>query len=171
MEIERKWLLSMVPDCNEYYKYDTNQLYLSAETPEVRIRSKLSLISPLEPESAEPRIPNYKLTIKSAGTLSREEVEFSLTQDEYNRLKSTVEGRPIHKTYYVFPLGHDLELEVSLVDQSWIYGEVEFKSEEQANSFIFPFPECNPIEVTSDSFYKMKNYWKRTRLNERMEHE
>ena len=163
MEIERKWLLSTVPDVDEYYKYDVMQSYLSAGTPEVRIRSQLSLISPLEPESAEPRVPNYKMTFKSAGNLSREEIELSLTKEEYDALRKMIDARPIHKTYYVIPIGNNLEIEVSIVDQSWIYAEVEFKSEEAAAAFEWPFPECNAKEVTCEQEYKMKNYWKRTR--------
>lgn len=159
MEIERKWLLSTVPEAYRYYKYDVNQAYLCADTPEVRIRSKVSLFAPLQ----DGKDPNYQLTIKGEGTLSREEVNISIPKDKYDILRSLIPYRPIHKTYYIFPLDNNLELEVNIVDQDWIYAEVEFPDEESAQAFEFPFPECKPKEVTEETKYKMKNYWKRTR--------
>ena len=41
-------------------------------------------------------------------------------------------------------------------------GEV-FDSEEEANSYVWPFPEVFIEEVTNKPEYKMANYWKRTR--------
>lgn len=164
MEIERKWLLSTVPSADKYYKYNVQQSYLSTGTPEVRFTCKQPLSSPLDPGPVERTTP--KLTIKGPGTLSRQEFEVIIGLDQYRTLCEMVDEQPIHKTYYVFPLDGDLRLEVSIVDQSWIYAEVEFSSEEEARSFEFPFSECEPREVTEDPSYKMKNYWDRTRKTE-----
>ena len=46
-------------------------------------------------------------------------------------------------------------------DHSFIYGEIEFKSEEDAKKFEAPV--WFGKEVTYDEYYKMRNYWKRCR--------
>ena len=69
------------------------------------------------------------------------------------------------KDYKKYRLGN-WELEVSLVDPGteweFYYGEIEFPSEEAANAF--EIPEFLGREITYDSYYKMKNFWKRTRI-------
>lgn len=42
-----------------------------------------------------------------------------------------------------------------------MYGEVEFNTKEEAKAFKWPFGEAE--DVTYNKFYKMKNYWSRTR--------
>lgn len=163
MEIERKWLLHTVPSVDYDAKYDVMQLYLSAGTPEVRIRSEQLLESGGKEE--EYKLPTYKLTIKGPGSLSRQEVEFDLNLSDYFALRTLIKERPIHKTFYKFRLEDGHELGVSVVDQGLIYAEVEFGSEEEAMAFEFPFPECDPRDVTESEHFKMKNYWKRTRCD------
>jgi hypothetical protein len=43
---------------------------------------------------------------------------------------------------------------------SFIYAEIEFDNEEDAESYIFPI---KALDVTLDNNYKMKNYWKNNR--------
>ena len=57
------------------------------------------------------------------------------------------------------------EIEMSKVDNNWYYAEVEFKTEEDANNFEFPFPSLVLKEVTYDTAFKMKNYWKSSRID------
>ena len=47
-----------------------------------------------------------------------------------------------------------------------MYAEVEFETEEDADNYVFPWPELIIREVTNEKEYKMKNYWKRTRLEQ-----
>ena len=47
-------------------------------------------------------------------------------------------------------------------ESEFIYAEIEFESEEAANEFLKP--DFLGEEVTNDDSYKMKNYWKRTRI-------
>lgn len=58
-----------------------------------------------------------------------------------------------------------LRFMLSLVDKGqkteFMYAEVEFPSVQAAESFE-PLP-CFMADVTKDSSYKMKNFWKRTR--------
>ena len=71
----------------------------------------------------------------------------------------------INKFYYTIPINNYV-LTVGMVDKDTInefcYGEIEFKDEQEANNFIAP--KWFGKEVTYDKSYKMKNYWKRTRL-------
>ena len=43
-----------------------------------------------------------------------------------------------------------------------MYAEVEFESVEAAEKFVVP--DFLGKEVTYDNYWKMNNYWKRTRL-------
>ena len=167
MEIERKWLFDMekVPvDQSEtitHYK----QLYLSID-PEVRVRSKVveNLIT------GEKSHETYMLCVKGEGDLTRTEIQTRLNKNEFNRLLEENEvyiTMAINKNYYTIPIG-EYELTVGTVDKGtkseFSYGEIEFDSEEEA--LAFNPPEWFGKEVTNDKSYKMKNYWKRTRIDD-----
>ena len=157
-EIERKWLLKGFPQGEEpLVSYFIKQTYLVADDYEVRLRRACPkggyssyIISP------------YKLTIKGPGTISRKEVEFELSEAQYFEAMRFVEpGRiPIVKNYKKY-LYVDHTIEISQVDFEWYYAEVEFDTEEEAKAYQFPWPDLIIKEITEDSEYKMKNYWKR----------
>ena len=166
MEIERQWLFDIdkVP-MHSYFGYkDMEQSYLSLE-PEVRLRKETSkLISELVLKSD----PIYWITIKGNGDLSREEINKEITKEEYEALKrigNITEDKVIRKIHWNFYIDQ-YKLELNIVDKGteneFCYGEIEFSSEEEALAFepLDYFGE----EVTYDNSYKMKNYWKRTRL-------
>ena len=46
---------------------------------------------------------------------------------------------------------------------AFIYAEVEFNSIEEANNFVWPWPEILISEETKNPEYKMKNYWIKSR--------
>ena len=70
-----------------------------------------------------------------------------------------------HKLTDRIDIGIHLESKATLVDKGreseFMYAEVEFPSVQAAESFE-PLP-CFTADVTKDSSYKMKNFWKRTR--------
>ena len=161
MEIERKWLFDMskVPICLATRTVEYTQAYISIE-PEVRIRSK-KIVGGKENTT-------YMLCIKGNGTVSRIEVQKHLTKEEYDELMQVGNINPndvIKKYYYVIDVD-GYELTVGTVDvgtkDSFSYGEIEFNSEEEANVFVAPY--WFGEDVTNKPEYKMKNYWKRTRL-------
>ena len=166
MEIERQWLFDIdkVPMHSCFGYKDMEQSYLSLE-PEVRLRKETSkLISELVLKSD----PTYWITIKGNGDLSREEINKEITKEEYEALKrigSITEDKVIRKIHWETYIGK-YKLELNIVDKGteneFCYGEIEFSSEEEALAFepLDYFGE----EVTYDNSYKMKNYWKRTRL-------
>ncbi|MCM1214036.1 MAG: hypothetical protein NC548_05900 [Lachnospiraceae bacterium] len=175
MEIERKFLLKELPkELEESGKLlahmIVDQSYIN-NTPEVRIRRNKILFADPHPGDREPIYPisgdgyNYLMAVKSSGTLTRTEVEFSIDREVYFDLQAMVGIKPIIKNYYRYWF-NDMVHEVSIVDDGldtgFIYFEIEFASEEEARAYICPFDGA--IDVTEDSSYKMKNYWKKTRL-------
>ena len=154
MEIERKFLLSKFPhtELELLSCHEIEQGYLSVN-PEVRIRHK----APCNPGN------EYTLAIKSDGHLSREEIEFEITQEQYNRLRAMIPFQLITKLYQRYKLPEGLIAECSVVDlgleSSFMYAEVEFETEGQA--LQFEPPACFGEEITYDETYKMKNYWLR----------
>lgn len=169
MEIERKWLFDMkkVPvELSKTVTYYT-QSYLSVN-PEVRIRSRQ--VKHLK--TSELSDMTYKLCIKGEGTLVRHEIEKKLTKSEYEELLDVGhidKEEVITKTYYKIPIDGGYKLTVGTVDEGkpdqFSYGEIEFETVEEAKEFKAPawFGE----EVTEDKSFKMKNYWKRTRIKDK----
>ena len=161
MEIERKFLLSSLPPITPYQILETYQGYLCTD-PEVRISRKEII------DGEDVGKKTYYMTVKGDGALSREEIETTISEDYFNRLAAFIGHPLIHKDYYIYKHnGHTIEC--SIVDKgskTWfIYGEVEFDSEEVAERYEWEFPETSPIDVTYESKFKMKNYWQRTRVD------
>ncbi len=157
MEIERKFLLSKLPDIKPTKHIEIFQGYISTN-PEVRIRSYEVL------SGKDVGHKDYKLTIKGTGDLSREEIETYITQDFFEEVAQFI-GKPlIHKDYTKYEIDSHI-LECSVVDPGksteFCYGEVEFDIVDNANNYKFPFEGA--VDVTYDKSYKMKNYWVRTR--------
>lgn len=159
MEIERKFLLNKLPDSRPSKHIEIFQGYVSTN-PEVRIRS----YEVLDGDGAGHK--DYKLTIKGDGTLSREEIETYIPAEFFYEVAKFI-GKPlIHKDYWKYTLGgHTLECSVvdSGTESEFIYGEVEFGSEDAAKAYEWPFDGAR--DVTEDPAYKMKNYWVRTRCS------
>ena len=132
-----------------------SQGYISVE-PEVRLHWAKDLESGKE---------NYRLTLKGNGTLSRREVITDVSHDFFEEAKKMLPAEMIEKLYRKYRYGN-LFLEVCHVDadteHGFFYGEIEFESEEAAKAFVAP--AWLGEDVTYDENYKMKNYWKRTRL-------
>jgi len=156
LEIERKFLMDGFPTelelLSEVY---IEQGYVSF-TPEVRIRKAVVRDSKKE---------EYYLTIKGEGDLARREIETEISREFYEDTAGFLGSNVVKKDYKKYRLGN-WELEVSLVDPGteweFYYGEIEFPSEEAANAF--EIPAFLGREITYDSYYKMKNFWKRTRM-------
>ena len=139
MEIERKFLVKKLPDDIESYpKHEISQGYISV-APVIRIR-----------RSDE----RYILTVKSGGTLCREEYEINLTEEEYKKLSCKVEGNLISKTRYKIPLsdGHTAELDIfHELFEGLMYVEVEFEDVSSAENF--KAPDYFGREVTEENGY------------------
>ena len=125
MEIERKFLLKELPkEWNTYPCRHLEQGYLCTK-PVVRIRKDND---------------SFELTYKGKGAMVREEHNLPLTESAYEHLKAKIDGRLIVKKRYLIPYKeYTIELDVFEGDLApLVLAEVEFSSEEDANSFIAP---------------------------------
>lgn len=136
MEIERKFLIKQLPEkLDSYPCADIEQGYLNT-SPVLRIRKKND---------------SYIFTYKSAGLLSREELEVPLTQTAYEHLVPKCDGNLITKTRYKIPEQHGYTIELDVFHgclEGLLLAEVEFPSEEEA--FAFSAPDWFTVEVTEE---------------------
>ena len=174
IEIERKFILPEMPEILKTQgkllaHMVVDQSYLNNK-PEIRIRRNHVMFADPYPGDPDPIYPidgdgySYLMAVKSSGTLSRTEVEFSIEREVYFDLQAMIGKPQIVKDYYRYFLNgkvHELSHVDPGLDTEFIYFEVEFESEEDAAAYVCPF--ANATEVTEDDSYKMKNYWKRTR--------
>lgn len=147
-EIERKWLINDVRDIpydlSKAKRYDIFQTYISY-SPEIRIR----------------KINNgeyYLLTIKSDMSidgLTRNEQEFYIPEEEYERLLTKKEGNTIHKVRYSISdkKGYSLEFDVFSDElEGLVYMEIEFENEKEAKRY--QQPKWVKKDITGDKRYK-----------------
>ena len=127
MEIERKYLVNHVPaDYMEFPCHAIEQAYLCT-SPVVRIRR--------EDDS-------YYLTYKGKGLMTREEYNLPLTEKAYAHLLKKADGKILSKRRYLIPIPETsltIELDIFSGDyEGLVLAEVEFQTEEDANSFVPP---------------------------------
>lgn len=125
MEIERKYLLRKLPDNLDTYRHRHLEQGYLCTAPVVRIRKDDD---------------RYELTYKSGGMMVRQEYNLLLTKDSYEHLKNKIDGRLISKKRYMIPYEkYMIELDVFENDLApLVLAEVEFETEEEANSFTPP---------------------------------
>ena len=125
MEIERKYLLKKLPDNVDTYRHRHLEQGYLCTAPVVRIRKDDD---------------RYELTYKSGGMMVRQEYNLLLTKDSYEHLKNKIDGRLISKKRYMIPYEkYMIELDVFENDLApLVLAEVEFETEEEANSFTPP---------------------------------
>ena len=139
MEIERKYLIKKLPeDLAQYPHMEMEQAYLCTE-PVVRVRKEGE---------------DYVLTYKSKGLMVREEYNLPLTKESYEHLLEKADGTVITKTRYRIPEKNGLSIELDVFHGRYgglFLAEVEFATEEEANSYCPP--EWFGEDVTMSSAY------------------
>ncbi|MBQ2283030.1 MAG: CYTH domain-containing protein [Agathobacter sp.] len=139
MEIEKKYLVPVLPENLENYpKKRIAQGYLCTN-PVVRIRKSND---------------DYYLTYKGEGLMVREEYDLPLTKESYDHLLSKIDGLLIAKTRYLIPLWDGLTAELDVFEGDLAplqLVEVEFSSVEEAEAFIPP--EWFGEDVTNSGKY------------------
>lgn len=156
LEIERKFWMDGFPEGLDIIsEVEIEQGYVSIE-PEVRIRKAVDKHTGRE---------EFRMTIKGDGDLTRNEIETNITSDFYYDTVDFLDANMIIKDYKKYKLG-PWKFEVACVDpgteREFYYGEIEFPTEEDAKNFVVP--SYFGREITYNDEYKMKYYWKRTRL-------
>ena len=139
MEIERKYLIDEIPfDLKDYPCKAIEQGYLNTD-PVVRVRRSND---------------KYILTYKGSGLMVREEYNLPLTKDSYEHLLKKADGTVITKTRYRIPERNGLTIELDVFHGKYeglLLAEVEFSTEEEANSYCPP--EWFGEDVTMSSAY------------------
>ena len=141
-EIERKFLVHTLPFDEATYPFvSIAQGYLALESDgqEVRLRRKGQ---------------QYFLTVKSAGTMVREEYETSLTPEQFQTLWPGTAGRRLQKDRYIF----EGQMEVDIYRGNLaglIVAEIEFPDQVSAKSF--QAPSWVEQEITHLNFLKNRN--------------
>ena len=150
LEIEKKFLIKYLPEnLSEYECHTLIQGYLNT-SPVVRVRKEDNL---------------YYLTYKGSGLLSREEYNLPLNEEAFLHLLSKADGNVISKCRYKIPYAYEdkiFTIELDVFDAPFeplIIAEVEFDSEDDANSFITP--EWFDKDVTFDPAYHNSNLSKK----------
>lgn len=126
MEIERKYLISELPDNLSQYPCRTiEQGYLSTN-PVVRVRKDND---------------SYYLTYKGSGMMARKEYNLPLTKEAYEHMILKADGNIITKKRYEIPDENGKTIELDLFEgvfKGLILAEVEFETIEEANSYTPP---------------------------------
>lgn len=147
MEIERKFLVSHIPDnLSSYPCRIIEQGYLSTN-PVVRVRKDND---------------DYYLTYKGKGMMAREEYNLPLTKESYEHLIKKSDGNIIAKHRYEIPdgMGHTIELDIfDGVFSGTVLAEVEFDSIEEAN--VYTAPDWFTEDVTTNKEYHNSNMSKK----------
>ena len=138
MEIERKFLISKLPDDIEGYDFHLIvQAYLTTD-PVIRVRKEDD---------------KYYMTYKGSGLLAREEYNLPLTEKAYLTLVGKADGNIISKKRILIPYGR-YTIELDVFDPPFaplVLAEVEFESVEEAKAFRGP--EWFSEDVTDDTRY------------------
>lgn len=151
VETERKFLLDVnnlpVDSMKIAATYDFTQTYINY-SPEIRVRARTGHKN------------DFYMTIKTpldTAGLSRQEIEFFISSDEYAELIKKQVGDIIYKTRYQFWVeNHYISIDVYSGDLIGLaVAEVEFNNIEDANAYIPP--EWFGAEITTDSRYKNAN--------------
>ena len=134
MEIERKFLVKDISKINlkDYKNKQIIQDYLYNDKFTV-VRKRKIIVD---------NISKYKYTIKTGKTsISVNEIEKDITEEEYNNLQTQEKNVQINKTRYIIPYKGNLKIELDVfhgVYEGIVFAEIEFESEEQAYNTILP---------------------------------
>jgi len=160
-EIERKFLIRSSYEITktpiEELEIMENYLAVNKEE-EVRIRSMIDI--------NEDNKYSHHLDIKAGEGLIRDEFKKLISKETFYSLMKNIKAKPIIKNRYLYEykdyiIEIDVYLNKELKDLRII--EVEFKSLEDANSFILPkwLFNLSVVEVTYNKDYKNANLWKK----------
>lgn len=143
LEIERKFLLSALPQLDYSRSQNIQQGYiaLTPDSREVRVRRKGE---------------GCYLAVKVGRGLTREETEIAITEDQFQALWKTTAHAQLEKVRHYYPLDQ-LLVEIDQYRGSLaplLVAEVEFSSEAQSKEFVAP--EWFGEEITDN--LKFSNY-------------
>lgn len=135
IEIEKKFKVKELPkNFEEYQKIEIEQSYLNHGCkPALRLRKYNDNECILSYKS---RRKEYRDDLSVC-----DEIELPLSVEAYEHLKTKIDGRVIYKTRTIIPLEDGLKVEVDRFKDFFdgvCFAEIEFNSEEQANTYKIP---------------------------------
>ena len=144
-EIERKFLLTQMPDIALASTTCIRQGYISVsdDSVEVRLRQKGQA---------------FFMTFKRGKGLVREEAEIRIDEKDFNALWPLTQGRQVEKQRSTALLDNGLTVEMDVFSEALeglLLCEVEFSDEAAANAFTPP--SWFGSDVTEDARYKNKS--------------
>jgi len=140
-EIERKWVVTVLPSLEGLACREIVQGYLETNEPGVEVRLR---------NDGE----GFFRTEKRGAGMERTEVEVPITRAEFDTLWPFTEGRRVEKTRYLIPF-EDFVVELDVYGgrlSGLVVAEVEFRTSRDAT--VFSPPEWFGPEVTDDKRYK-----------------
>ena len=143
-EIERKWLLSELPDLSGCKRAKIVQGYLAVAAGATEVRLRKAGRRCFE-------------TVKKGIGLRRDELEVKLTKKQFDSLWPATRGRRLEKVRYALKW-QAKKIEVDVYKKrlnGLMVAEVEFKSRKEAAAFTPP--EWFGKEVTTNKRYKNVN--------------
>ena len=162
LEIERRWLLRGLPDLVILLAIGVER----AERTTVYVVSDPDLELRIRQQSSNGEITYPVVTKVGSGLMRQESPKLFANADIFNHYYITLDKPYLVKNHWIIPLETGRKLEINRFTQPKFYGlilaEMEFESEEAANSFgDNDFPEwLKPLiikEVTDDTRYNGKN--------------
>ena len=147
MEIERKYLVSGIPDNIDSYPCRFIEHGYLNTAPVVRVRRDND---------------NYYLTYKGGGMMAREEYNLPLNKEAYEHLIKKADGNIITKKRYEIPDGNGYTIELDIFEGAFngtVIAEVEFNTIEEADNYIMP--EFFTEDVTNNPEYHNSNMSKK----------
>jgi CYTH domain-containing protein len=158
MEIEKKYLVdkAKLPEIlrnkdntvriNQYYLNDINDTWL------IRTRS-------FETTFPHPGMFNaYYLTLKTLGLEAREELEYNITKEEFDKTVQQAKTKLKKQRHHVVFNGIPFEFEIDEYDDyDFVTCEIEFDTEEEYLAFEVIKPNWCFQDVTKDKKYKNVN--------------
>lgn len=157
LEIERKFLLPEFPEqriqngeLKVITRHNIDQTYLALDgAQELRVRKITDL------DSGE---VTFTHTFKDGKGISREEIEYSISEGLYNQMIEAVNAVALVKER-ITGVWNDITVEIDVYSQlNLSVLEVEFNSLEEAESFVAP--EWFGKDVSTERQYSNKTVWK-----------
>lgn len=154
-EIERKFIITGKPEGFKELNHGEAWTYYLSVEPEHRVRHIKDTYREYFDEAH-----------KYGSGLDREEIENNISEDDFNRVARSLGLPVIHSEFWHLDWnGVKLEVmhkDVDTENDFWVL-EVEFESAQEALAFVLP-ESIHGMDVTFVEDYKMRNYWRRTRL-------
>lgn len=146
----RTFILNKLPD-KELFLIEANIKYVVYINLEHRIF--------VESVTYEDGLSDNKLIMDG----KNEYVKLELTDKDYDSIIKEINKKPIHIVQTKYMMTDGIPIKVSIVDNTIYYGEIEFNSKKQLNTWK-PNDILSKYIIEDGSKFSLEDYWRKTRL-------